>query len=112
YFKLNYIDVHEYYEKNNLHEFGKRIDMAHQLPRVMYELGKNIIKNIDQMKNNNKESNIEDNLIIVNMGDMETFKKVNPRNSLYNEIAYRLDNKKVFIFPKKYSGYKILAVHT
>ena len=39
--------MQRYYEKHSLSEFGERLDSAHQLSRIMKELGLNIIKHYD-----------------------------------------------------------------
>ena len=111
------VDMHDYYEKNDLREFGEKLDKAHQLKAIMNKLGKNIAKNIDSFKK--PKENISScklpDLKILFARDMQAhgdFKVFNPKNSLFKEEVYRLENKNYLTIPKEYNGYKIIAIHS
>ncbi|EPX9031719.1 hypothetical protein ACW51F_001656, partial [Campylobacter jejuni] len=117
-FGFNFIDLQTYYQKNNLEEFGNRIDALHQMKNIMQELGKNIIKKLDDYQLPKKLSIANDNpnFIICTPKDLELVhgnleeKKI--INSMYNEIVYRINKNIKLKFPSLYSSYNLIAMHT
>ena len=114
YFGLNIIDMQSYYEKSEIIQFGNKFG-AHQLAIVNRYVGKEIAKNIDCFKISNK--NLDINLPefkILTPQDMKrvgNFKIFNPKNSMYDEIVYRLESDNYLSF-EGYEGYQILSVHS
>lgn len=111
YFGLNIIDMQNYYAINKLVDFGSKFD-HHQLSVINRNIGKEIAKNIDCFKASNK--NLDINLPefkILTPQDMKrvgNFKIFNPKNSMYDEIVYRLESDNYLSF----EGYQILSVHS
>ncbi|MCI7364618.1 MAG: hypothetical protein MSH23_06260 [Campylobacter lanienae] len=114
YFGLNIIDMQSYYKKSEIIQFGNKFG-AHQLAIVNRYVGKEITKNIDCFKASNK--NLDINLPefkILTPQDMKrvgNFKIFNPKNSMYDEIVYRLESDNYLSF-EGYEGYQILSVHS
>ncbi|EDO8877804.1 alpha-2,3-sialyltransferase [Campylobacter coli] len=116
-FGFNLINVQKYYNKYSLIEFGKRIDAHHQQACIMKELGKNIIRNIDEfiepkelnVKNDNPkfEICIPKDMELISGNLQENFMK----NSMFNEKTYRLDQNVKLKFPSKLKGYHIVGIH-
>ncbi|WP_236847970.1 coiled-coil domain-containing protein [Campylobacter devanensis] len=113
YFGLNIIDMQSYYEKSEIIQFGNKFG-PHQLAVVNRYVGKEIAKNIDCFKISNK--NLDINLPefkILTPQDMKrvgNFKIFNPKNSMYDEIAYRLESDNYLSF-EGYEGYQIIGMH-
>ncbi|WP_258460647.1 hypothetical protein [Campylobacter hyointestinalis] len=113
YFGLNIIDMQSYYEKSEIIQFGNKFG-AHQLAIVNRYVGKEIAKNIDCFKISNK--NLDINLPefkILTPQDMKrvgNFKIFNPKNSMYDEIVYRLEGGNYLSF-EGYEGYQIIGMH-
>ncbi|QKF69627.1 hypothetical protein [Campylobacter hyointestinalis] len=113
YFGLNIIDMQSYYEKSEIIQFGNKFG-AHQLAIVNRYVGKEIAKNIDCFKISNK--NLDINLPefkILTPQDMKrvgNFKIFNPKNSMYDEIVYRLEGDNHLSF-EGYEGYQIIGMH-
>ncbi|MDD5786934.1 MAG: hypothetical protein PUD19_07415, partial [Campylobacter lanienae] len=110
---LNIIDMQSYYEKSEIIQFGNKFG-AHQLAIVNRYVGKEIAKNIDCFKASNK--NLDINLPefkILTPQDMKrvgNFKIFNPKNSMYDEIVYRLESDNYLSF-EGYEGYQIIGMH-
>ena len=113
YFGLNIIDIQNYYAINKLVDFGSKFD-HHQLSVINHNIGKEIAKNIDCFKASNK--NLDINLPefkILTPQDMKrvgNFKIFNPKNSMYDEIVYRLESDNYLSF-EGYEGYQIIGIH-
>ncbi|ARQ98539.1 sugar transferase [Campylobacter devanensis] len=113
YFGLNIIDMQSYYEKSEIIQFGNKFG-GHQLAIVNRYVGKEIAKNIDCFKASNK--NLDLNLPefkILTPQDMKrvgNFKIFNPKNSMYDEIVYRLESDNYLSF-EGYEGYQIIGMH-
>ena len=113
YFGLNIIDMQSYYEKSEIIQFGNKFG-AHQLAIVNRYVGKEIAKNIDCFKISNK--NLDINLPkfkILTPQDMKrvgNFKIFNPKNSMYDEIVYRLEGDNYLSF-EGYEEYQIIGMH-
>lgn len=117
YFGFNFIDMHEYYIKNNLIEFGRRIDAHHQQVSIMYEFGRNISKTIEYFKYPKFSNIVNDNpkFDICLANDLKilngNLKEIPMKNSMFNEITYKIEQDTKLQFPNKYLGFKILGVH-
>ncbi|WP_261665700.1 hypothetical protein, partial [Campylobacter sp. BCW_4332] len=117
-FNFNLIDMQIYYEKNNLEEFGNRIDTPHQQASIMKEFGRCIVDNIDKF-------NFKEPISIKN--DNPEFKICTPKemhqlnkklqctimkNSMFNEITYRLNENDSLQFPFWAYKYTLIGMHT
>ncbi len=113
YFGLNIIDMQSYYEKSEIIQFGNKFG-AHQLAIVNRYVGKEIAKNIDCFKisNKNLDINLPEFKILTpqDMKRVENFKIFNPKNSMYDEIVYRLESDNYLSF-EGYEGYQIIGMH-
>ena len=114
YFGLNIIDIQNYYAINKLVDFGSKFD-HHQLSVINHNIGKEIAKNIDCFKisNKNLDINLPEFKILIpqDMKRAGNFKTFNPKNSMYDEIVYRLESDNYLSF-EGYEGYQILSVHS
>ncbi|EPS9001918.1 glycosyl transferase [Campylobacter jejuni] len=117
-FNFNLIDMQNYYEKNNLEEFGNRVDNGHQQASIMRILGNNILKNINNYPPPKKHDLKNDNpqFVICTPKSMKiasgNLKEKQIKNSIYNEITYRIDKDTKLIFSNLYNNYNIIAIHT
>ena len=113
YFGLNIIDMQSYYEKSEIIQFGNKFG-PHQLAIVNRYVGKEIAKNIDCFKISNKKLDINlPEFKILTPQDMKrvgNFKIFNPKNSMYDEIVYRLEGDNYLSF-EGYEGYQIIGIH-
>ncbi|WP_181565932.1 hypothetical protein [Campylobacter hyointestinalis] len=113
YFGFNIIDMSSNYEQENIIEFGKRFG-GHQLSIINRSLGKNIAKNIDNfnISNKNYTINLPEFKVLTpeKMIKNGSFNVFNPKNSVFNEIVYRL-NKDNYLSFKGYKDYRLLAIH-
>lgn len=117
-FGFNLIDMQKFYEENELVEFGRRIDSEHQLARIMCELGRNILKNIDEyqmpknldFKNDNPVFKIctPKDMILLS-GNLEE-KLI--QNSAFSEKTYKINNKVRLGFKDEFKDYCIVGIHT
>ncbi|MCI7047235.1 hypothetical protein [Helicobacter sp.] len=115
---LNLVDMQKYYEEHDLVEFGRRVDSAHQYPRIMCEFGNNLIENIDKYqlpkKLNIKNDNPE--FAICTPKDMELvsgeLQEIPMKNSAFNEITYRIKKDTKLKFPDRFAGFHLIGVHT
>lgn len=115
---LNLVDMQKYYEEYGLVEFGRRMDRHHQNFRIMCEFGSNLIENIDQyqlpktlnIKNDNPE------FAICTPKDMELIsgelQEIPIKNSVYNEITYRIKKDTKLKFPDRFAGFQLIGMHT
>ena len=114
YYGVNIVDMQSYYQNNEIISFGNKFG-GHQLAIVNRYVGKEIAKNIDKFKVSNKklDINLPDFKILTpeNMKKAGNFKIFNPNNSMYNEIAYRLENGNNLSF-NNCDGYQIIGVHS
>ncbi|WP_236847690.1 hypothetical protein [Campylobacter devanensis] len=114
YFGLNIIDMQSYYEKSEIIQFGNKFG-HHQLAIVNRYVGKEIAKNIDCFKASNK--NLDINLPEFKISTPQDMKRVgnfkifNPKNSMYDEIVYRLESDNYLSF-EGYEGYQIIGMHS
>ena len=110
--------MQKYYEEYDLVEFGRRVDLHHQYPRIMCEFGNNLIENIDKYqlpkKLNIKNDNPE--FAICTPKDMELIsgelQEIPMKNSMYNEITYRIKKDTKLKFPDRFAGFHLIGVHT
>ncbi|WP_236846928.1 hypothetical protein [Campylobacter devanensis] len=113
YFGLNIIDMQSYYEKSEIIQFGNKFG-PHQLAVVNRYVGKEIAKNIDCFKisNKNLDLNLPEFKILTpqDMKRVGNFKIFNPKNSMYDEIVYRLESDNYLSF-EGYEGYQIIGMH-
>lgn len=114
---FNYIDMHEFYEKKDLFEFGDRYDGVHQFDFIMRKLGKNIANNLHLFHESKKinDDNLNIKFKICTPKDMISLKPLESleiRNTLYQEQVYKIDENAILSFPKDCYGYEILAIHT
>lgn len=96
FYGFNVIDMQDYYEKNGFKYFGDEVDKYHQMNVIMNKIGKNISRNIDIFKQpkQNVSSCKLPKFKILSPNEMikhGTFKIFNPKNSIYNEIVFRLE---------------------
>uniref|UniRef100_UPI00112F9ABB hypothetical protein n=1 Tax=Campylobacter vicugnae TaxID=1660076 RepID=UPI00112F9ABB len=114
YFGLNIIDIQNYYAINQLIDFGSKFN-HHQLSVLNRNIGKEIAKNIDHfgILNKNLDINLPKFKILTpqNMKKVGDFKIFNPKNSMYDEIVYRLEGNSCLSF-EGYEDYQILSVHS
>ena len=117
-FGFNLINLQNYYEIKSLNEFGNRIDIYHQQGRIMQELGKIVIKNINKYNFPKRYNFNNDNpcFVICTPRDMELISgKLNEKcmkNSAFNEITYEINENTTLQFPNLYKNYKIIALHS
>ncbi|MCW1321928.1 hypothetical protein OLP39_05775 [Campylobacter jejuni] len=116
---FNIIDIHDYYEKNFLQDFGKAYDGGgHQFGFIMRKLGKAIVKNIYNYKFSKEKNFKNDNpkflictpkdMKLIN-GDLQEF-RIN--NSMYEEKIYRINSSTKLKFPSIFDKYQILGFHS
>ena len=115
---LNLVDMQKYYEEHDLVEFGRRMDRHHQNSRIMCKFGNNLVENIDKyqlpktlnIKNDNPE------FAICTPKDMELIsgelQEIPMKNSMYNEITYRIKKDTKLKFPDRFVGFQLIGVHT
>ena len=114
---FNFIDMQEYYEKYNCVEFGKRIDAHHQQARIMCEMGKNIIGDVDDyhLPKSLKIKNDNPKFAICTPKDMELIsgelQEIPMKNSAFNEVAYRIKKDTKLKFPDKFIGFQPIGIH-
>lgn len=118
FYGFNVIDMQDYYEKNGFKYFGDKVDNYHQMNVIMNKIGRNISKNINIFKK--PKQNISScelpNFKILSPDEMVkngAFKTFNPKNSIYNEIVFRLekDNYLSMHSNKRYIGYEVIGIH-
>ncbi|WP_257929860.1 putative lipase [Campylobacter lari] len=115
---FNCIDMQEYYERKDLVEFGKRIDVAHQQFSIMNELGKRIVFNLENFKFSRPIKFLDEEKLfkIVVPAELECVKgeisKQVVKNSLFEEVIYRIDNSTILKFPKHFLNWRIVSIHT
>ncbi|EIB12675.1 putative sugar transferase [Campylobacter coli H9] len=113
---FNLIDMQSYYEENNLEEFGNRIDPGHQQSTIMKNLGENIIKKIDSFKLPNFIAKVKNpEILIVSPSELQysdSLVKIHNKNSMYDELVYRITSIDKLKFPKKFLGYFLIGMHT
>ncbi|WP_086239257.1 hypothetical protein [Campylobacter devanensis] len=114
YYWLNIIDMQEYYQNNEIIQFGNKFG-AHQLAVVNRNVGKEIAKNIDIFKISKKsfDINMPEFKIVTpeNMQRNGNFKIFNPNNSMYNEIVYYLEKVNSLSF-NDCDGYEIIGMNS
>ena len=115
YYGFNIVDVNHYYEENSLVEFGKKFSY-HQMNVVSRNIGKGIAKNIDKFKASDKviENIYLPEFKVLTPQDMKRFgdfKIFNPKNSVFNEVVYRLEVDNYLSF-KGYEEYRIIGIHS
>ena len=114
---LNLVDMQKYYEEHDLVEFGRRMDPGHQNLRIMCKLGNNLIENIDKYQLpktlNIKNDNLE--FAICTPKDMELIsgelQEIPMKNSMYNEITYRIKKDTKLKFPDRFAGFQLIGMH-
>ncbi|MDY4426890.1 MAG: hypothetical protein SPE20_05995, partial [Helicobacter sp.] len=114
---INFIDIEGYYDKNQLQSY-ERVFGAHQQARIACEIGKNVIKGLYEyqfpktlnIKNDNPE------FAICTPKDMELIsgelQEIPMKNSMYNEITYRIKKDTKLKFPDRFAGFHLIGVHT
>ncbi|WP_455940783.1 coiled-coil domain-containing protein [Helicobacter pullorum] len=114
---FNFLDMQEYYEKYNCVEFGKRIDAHHQQARIMCEMGKNIIGDVDDyhLPKSLKIKNDNPKFAICTPKDMELvsgeLQEIPMKNSAFNEVTYRIKKDTKLKFPDKFIGFQPIGIH-
>ncbi|HEF8564971.1 TPA: hypothetical protein SBF97_001719, partial [Campylobacter jejuni] len=118
FYGFNMIDMQNYYRSYNLEEFGARIDPAHQMSKIMRELGKNIANNINHFKLIVNLGKVNDNpkFVFCNPNNMKLIKNNNMKkyfikNSMYSETTYRIQNGIYLQFPIRLKNWKLIALH-
>lgn len=118
-FNFNLIDLHQYYIDNNLIDFSKNPDNAHQLEHIMEKLGKNIANNISKIKliknNTYKKTNPEFKIIdastINQMFDLN--KDLNLyKNSVFKENTLRIQKEESLLLNNNYANYNLIGIHS
>lgn len=116
-FYFNVIDLNKL---NSLKDFYNLFG-SHQLSTIMRELGKNISKHIESFRVSklSNEKILKDIVVCtadeLSIGHKKTKNDIiykNNKNSAYNEYIVCINNSSSLIFPKKYIGYNLLAIHT
>lgn len=114
YFGHNIVDVQRYYNANLIAEFGNKFG-AHQLAVINRNIGKEIAKNIDCFKvsNKNLDINLPEFKIVTpeNMQRNGNFKIFNAKNSVFDEVIYRLDKDNSLIIDG-YKDWQIIGMHS
>ncbi|MCV3395453.1 SGNH/GDSL hydrolase family protein [Campylobacter lari] len=109
YYGFNLIDVDLYYQKNHLYDFDQNYKF-HPMPLAMQELGKNIIKNLNNFKSSKANISCSNNqFYIFKPSDFDILEH---KNSFFHEKVARIKAKEKIIFPKNLCGYQILGIHT
>lgn len=117
-YSFNCIDMQEYYESKDLIEFGKRLDIAHQQFSIMSELGKRIVLNLENFKLSRFVKFLNKDVLfkVITPTELKCIKgeisKQVVKNSLFEEIAYRMDVSSILKFPKYLSDWRIVSMHT
>ncbi|WP_258108701.1 hypothetical protein [Campylobacter lari] len=111
---FNIIDIDEYIKKNYLSDFFLSPDPNHMLSSIMYQLGKNIIDNIDNFyySYDNKEKTGEVFQIITLEDFIGKCHKNTVRDLIYKEKVCRIEKDTVLKIPNKFNNYRILGIHT
>ncbi|EOH4589542.1 hypothetical protein ACLQWW_000283 [Campylobacter jejuni] len=116
---FNSIDMHSYYESREiLNFFLSHPDPTHQISTIMYNLGKNIVTNIENFKKS--KINIKQNnplfLYLTPLdldlieGNLQYSLKKHP---LFQECqTYRIELNTKLKFPTKYSNFILIGMHT
>ncbi|ARR00119.1 hypothetical protein [Campylobacter porcelli] len=114
FYKFSLISLHDYYKKYNLVEFGNKFG-HHQLCVVNKALGSNISKNIDKFVVSNISLKVDiPNFKIItpkNMNRNSLLKVFTPKNSIFDEVVYRLEYNSTLNFENE-DGYKIIGIHS
>ncbi|EAI2880347.1 hypothetical protein E2509_06120, partial [Campylobacter jejuni] len=114
-YNFNCVDMQKYYEQRNLNDFFATNDPYHQLHSIMQKIGKNIIKNLNNFKNNSLQNNYELPKFLVKsppeIFNLEKeFEIKELKNSLFNKKIYKLDNTIKLKFKTHFKGYTIVAI--
>ena len=108
------ISLHDYYKEHHIVEFGNKFG-HHQLNIVNRILGQYISKNINSFISSNKQLEISmpDFQVITpeNMKHDSVLTIFNPKNSVFDEITYRLKNNDTLKFINCF-GYQIIGIHS
>ncbi|WP_229239596.1 hypothetical protein [Campylobacter volucris] len=113
-FGFNLINLDAYYSENYLYDFHNIVDEGHPQNTIMRMLGENIINNMRDFNTHMFIKNKE--CFIICKPDELSIKKgkiihSHYKNSMYNEKFIKIEDA-ILKFPKKYDGYRILAIHT
>lgn len=113
YYGLNIVDMQKHYQNNEIIQFGNKFG-AHQLAVINRNIGKEIAKNIDIFKISKKtlDINLPEFKIVTpeNMQRNGNFKIFNAKNSVFDEVIYRLEKGNNLSF-KGYENYEIIGIH-
>ncbi|KAA6225056.1 hypothetical protein FMM58_02415 [Campylobacter sp. LR291e] len=115
-FGFNIIDIKKYYENNKISDFGKSYGV-HQAGSLMREIGKNIIKNLNNFSYPKKDIKTKNTKFeIVKPSEMKLIKgdleEINISNSMFNETCYRLNKDTILQFDERYKGLKLIGIHS
>ncbi|WP_258522360.1 hypothetical protein [Campylobacter hyointestinalis] len=114
FYKFSLISLHDYYKKYNLIDFSNKFG-HHQLCVVNKTLGRIISKNIDKfmISNVNLKVDMPDFKIITpnNMNKNSQLKIFNPKNSIFDEVVYRLEHNATLNFADE-NNYQIIGIHS
>ncbi|EHJ7771543.1 hypothetical protein KB093_001673, partial [Campylobacter jejuni] len=117
---FNIIDLDLYYVHFNLNHFANLRDGGgHQFDFIMRELGKNIIFHYEKLKDSDisfdEIDNVKYDFKICYSNELvgnKNNKIINLSNSKYNENIVRFNIGDSIKFPKAYTGYTIIGIHT
>ncbi|MFB1646717.1 hypothetical protein, partial [Campylobacter molothri] len=115
---FNVIDVHHYYMDKNIHHFySSHPDPAHQIPIIMYNLGRNIAKNIEKFNFPKKIQIKKDNpnffictpdILTCDNGEIILTEE---KDIQHKEWVYYLKNDIKLQFPNIFYNYHLCAIH-
>lgn len=114
---FNCIDMQKFYQKNDLVEFGHRIDWAHPLGEIMHELGRNIIAVYRHFKSPKPKVKVSKNMefVVLNFNALEVCGNLtyaHLQNSAFDEYAGKLTQEVYLKIPNIYCGFTPIALHT
>ncbi|MCC8278412.1 hypothetical protein [Campylobacter bilis] len=115
---FNSIDMHNYYEnKEILNFFSSHSNPAHQIPTIMYNLGKNIANNIENFKYPKENVTMHNpKFLFLTPTDLkcshnlECISRKHPFFQLCE--VYRIEKDIKLTFPKKYNNFLLIGMHT
>lgn len=119
-FNFNMIDLQQYYIDNNLTEFSKNPDNAHQLEHIMEKLGINIASNISRIKfvNNNIKVKTNPDFKIIDAKTIKSLFKLDNALDMHSNSVFREDILKIYkeqtliLQNNNYANYNLIGIHS
>ncbi|WP_216361592.1 SGNH/GDSL hydrolase family protein, partial [Campylobacter sp. P255] len=117
---FNIIDVDSYIKERNIDKFYMQPDPYHMIPAVMFDIGRNIIKNVDSMiypykiKEKTKDRNRFETIELDDFSNLYCYEnKINmTRDLIYKEKTLTLDKDVALEISDRFIGYRLMGMHT